>query len=354
MPLRPADEALDARLQQACAQVRAGNPSHAQHTLTASPLAPGTAETFAQLADPARRPRELQRPLPAEIVNPSPAAAIQLDVGRFLGALRSAKRGSAPGPSGTRAEHLKPLLESELTMDLLGYAAGQLAAARIPADISTALGLCRLTALRKPAGGVRGIATGDVFRRLVTRTIAQQYAAELVRATAPYQFALSTRAGTDCAATLLRTSAEIDPHGVVISLDGIGAYDHVSRAAIFEALLAAPALAPLVPFVRMWYGQQSNYLWYDSEGMQHDVTQGEGVEQGDALAPALFALAIHHALRDAAAQLHQDDFLIAYLDDVYVKTSRERARAVFDMVTASIQPRGGSNQPWQVQDECWP
>ena len=71
-------------------------------------------------------------------------------------------------------------------MELFVFAAAQLAAGRVPEDVAQALGLCRLTALRKPNGGVRGIATGDVFRRLVTRTIAQQFADQLVTATAPY------------------------------------------------------------------------------------------------------------------------------------------------------------------------
>ena len=131
---------------------------------------------------------------------------------------------------------------------------------------------------------MRGIATGDVFRRLVTRTIAQQFAERFVEVTRPYQFALATRAGTDCAALLLRSAAELDPDGVLVSLDGIGACDHVSRSAIFAVLLRDEALAPLVPFVRQWYGGQSTYLWHDAEGNQHDVQQGEGVEQGDALA----------------------------------------------------------------------
>ena len=140
---------------------------------------------------------------------------------------------------------------------------------------------------------------------------------------------------------LPRSVAELDAQGVVLSLDGIGAYDHVSRAAIFDALLRRPELAPLVPFVRLWYGAQSTYLWYDHEGVQHDIVQGEGVEQGDALAPALFALGIDRALKEAAARLRPDEFLLAYLDDVHGKTSRGRARAAFDLVTGFIREFAG-------------
>ena len=57
--------------------------------------------------------------------------------------------------------------------------------------------LGRMTALQKPDGGVRGIVVGDVLRRLVGRTMAQQLMPEVERFTAPFQYALKTRAGTE-------------------------------------------------------------------------------------------------------------------------------------------------------------
>ena len=50
--------------------------------------------------------------------------------------------------------------------------------------------MARLTALRKPDGGVRGIATGDAFRRLVSRTLAKQWATVFDEATRPYHTTL--------------------------------------------------------------------------------------------------------------------------------------------------------------------
>ncbi len=204
--------------------------------------------------------------MPAAAAAYQSLAPLQLDLNRFFNNVRSAKKGTAGGPSGTKAQHLKPLLENEQSMSLLGFAAARLAAAHIPAQVAAAIALCRMTALLKDNGRVRGIATGDVMRRLVTRTLAQQFASQLAEATAPFQFALSTRAGTDCAALLLRSILDLDPEAVVVSIEGIGAYDHVSRAAIFEQLLAHDHLRDLVPFVRMWYGQQSTHLWQDEAG----------------------------------------------------------------------------------------
>ena len=67
-------------------------------------------------------------------------------------------------------------------------------------------------ALQKPNGGVRGIVVGDTLRRLVARTIAQQLSVVVEAATAPFQYALLTRAGTE-------------PTTTVMSIDGIGALD---------------------------------------------------------------------------------------------------------------------------------
>ena len=41
---------------------------------------------------------------------------------------------------------------------------------------------------------------------------------------------VSTRAGSDCAGHLFRAMTDIDPT-TILSIDGIGAYDHVLRSA---------------------------------------------------------------------------------------------------------------------------
>ena len=78
------------------------------------------------------------------------------------------------------------------------------------AHVRTALDMARLMALRKPDGGVRGIATGDAFRRLVARTPAKQWATVFDEATRPYQFALQAWAGTDALAAHVRVARSRD------------------------------------------------------------------------------------------------------------------------------------------------
>lgn len=83
------------------------------------------------------------------------------------------------------------------------------------------------------------------------------------------------------------------------------------------------------------------HLWTDDDGQTHEVVQGEGGEQGDPLMPALFALGMHDGLREAKARLLPNEHVFAYLDDVYVVTSRARARAAFDCVTSAIEAHAG-------------
>ncbi len=73
--------------------------------------------------------------------------------------------------------------------------------------------------------------------------------------------------------------------------------------------------------------RQSVYVWQDDDGTTHDILQGEGGDQGDALMPALFCLAMQPALAATQGRLHPSDKVVAYLDDVYILTRPERARA---------------------------
>ena len=94
-------------------------------------------------------------------------------------------------------EHLRPLLDLVRDQQLFCKVAERLARADVPPSIVEAIRMGRMTALRKTNGGVRGIVVGDVVRRLVARTVAQQLGPSVEAATAPYQYALSTRAGSE-------------------------------------------------------------------------------------------------------------------------------------------------------------
>ena len=85
----------------------------------------------------------------------------------------------------------------------------------------------RVTASVKPDGGVRGTVVGDILRRLVARTTAQQVSTEAEAATALFQYAPSTRAGCECVAYFMEALTDFNPEATVVSIDATGARYHL-------------------------------------------------------------------------------------------------------------------------------
>ena len=56
--------------------------------------------------------------------------------------------------------------------------------------------------------------------------------------------------------------------------------------------------------------------------------------------PALFCLGMQPALIDIQRNLRPDEFVVAYLDDVYLFSDQDRARDVYDLAPASIFHHG--------------
>ena len=162
-----------------------------------------------------------------------------------------------------------------------------------------------------------------MVRRLVSRTMARQLGEAVRVATAPFQYALSTRAGCECVAHVLQAVTEADPSATVLSMDGISVFDSISREAMLRGLCRADGGESALPFVRMFYGEPSIYLWEGEGGTVHDIHQGEGGEQGDPLMPLLFSLGQHPALEAVQAQMPNEK-VFAFMDDVYMTTRPER------------------------------
>ena len=227
-----------------------------------------------------------------------------------------------------------------------------MAEADLPIDIQRAFRLCRLTAIRKDEHRVRGLNAGDTLRRLVARTLAQQHAEEFRQATSPFNYGMFVHGGTESVVHLLRSKTDADPSLVLTKIDGIGAFDHVHRSSILGDLAALPTAHRLIPFALMSCGDVSSFVWTDDSGSAHEIHQGEGGEQGDALMPALFCLGMDAGLRDAASQLLPGEQVVAYLDDVYLLSSSARARAAYNVVTASLRHFTGI-EPNLGKMECW-
>ena len=173
--------------------MQVGELSAGRQALEGAALAPGTEETLRELRDPARSGRA-RDPLPRALLEHVPDRPLTLNEQKFAQVLRSSRRGAAAGPSGMTADHLRIILDSLNDTHLLFSMGEQKARANLPDAIVSAIRLGRMTALQQPAGGVRGIVAGDILRRTVGRTIAQQISGALqhhVSKLCPHGLALS-------------------------------------------------------------------------------------------------------------------------------------------------------------------
>ena len=84
-----------------------------RQALDGDPVAPGNHATLRALRDPQRRPQAPRSPLAPKLIGFQPTALVELEQDRLLKNLRSARQGAAGGPSGTTADHVRPLMDSE-------------------------------------------------------------------------------------------------------------------------------------------------------------------------------------------------------------------------------------------------
>ena len=182
-------------------------------------LAPGNADTPAEPRDPARRPPVPHAPLADATLQFRPEQPCPFPELFCFDGLKSARRGSAAGPSGATKEHLRILLDDDEDARLLYGAASRLANATVPPVVLEGLRVGLLVALLKPNGRARALIVGDVLRRLVGRVLAQHCAPPVQAACMPCQCCLSTRVGTEAVSRLLCAATDMSPRATVLSVD---------------------------------------------------------------------------------------------------------------------------------------
>ena len=137
------------------------------------------------------------------------------------------------------------------------------------------------------------MAVGDIPQEVVDRIRLGRLTAlsqKTEKATAPFQCALSTKAGCECVAHIVQALTDQDVNATVVTVDGVGTFDLISRNAMLEGLLRMEEGDQLLPFVQCFYGTPSMYLWEDEMGNTQEIPQGDEGEQGDPLMPMLFSL----------------------------------------------------------------
>lgn len=233
--------------------------------------------------------------------------------------IMSSSAGTAPGLSGLSILHLQQIvrygqgLREKLLQDLarLGTAAFAEHDA-LPPEFWYFYSAARLSALGEKA---RPIACGDTLRRLFGRMYCRSRGKRFAALFGEVgQFGVAVPGGVERVATLARMIHEAN--GFVLPIDSVNAFNSVDRAAILPE--AAAHAGDAYAYITRFYGAgREAALVFGLDGHEQPgiIPSCQGVQQGDAMGPLLFSLALLPILRDFALAF-PDLALPAYLDDL--------------------------------------
>ena len=137
---------------------------------------------------------------------------------------------------------------------------------------------------------------------------------------------------------VVRVLTDADPNSTVLSVDGIGAFDHVYRVHDVQ-IVRSPRVASVVA-VRQSIVRVTIAVHLGGR-QKHLIQQHERGEQSDPLMPLLFSLAIHNALAEVKAQMVEGECLFAFLDNVYVVAQPARIRVLYNLLGAKLMEGAG-------------
>ena len=300
-----------ARILRATALSEEGKDSQACKTLVSAGLAPDNEATRRALE--AKHPQG--PPVPEELAS-APAALDRIAEAKVMEALRNFQKGSAPGPSGLRAQHLLEAVarpEQAAALQVLTDVVNLLAAGKAPRDMAPHLAGATLVALKKDDADVRPIAIGEVWRRLTSKCICDAVRDIAQETFEPLQVGVACPMGLEAAVhtvTQYMSRHRASRNKLVLTIDFQNAFNTVSRSAF---LRACRQHMPAVSSWAAWCYASPSRLLYRGRV----VPSSAGVQQGDNLGPLFFAMAIHPLLRQFKA-IAGIDVVIGYLDDIII------------------------------------
>ena len=278
--------------------------------------------------------------LPGLLSRP-PGRSLHIEGDTVERAVRSFHRLSSGGPSGLKPLHVQAALTGAFRDEAVQHFTSLvqlLAHGEAPRALAPYMAGANLAALPKNDDGVRPIAGGEVWRRVVAKCLckdSQQAASSLLF---PLQIGVAQPLGTEVAAHTARDWFHRNASAndkVFLKIDFKNAFNAVDRCTFLqECRLHFPSLSAWVE----WCYAEPSHLYFGNQSIESQ----SGVQQGDPLGPLLFSLALQPILSNIKSTHGSNglDLVFAYLDDCVLAGRADTVAAAFEDLTNAASAIG--------------
>ena len=321
--------------------VREGQYSKAAQALNSAGISAHTRIAYQAMKD--KHPRG-PSPSPRSPAPETPPLRVSSE--QVLKAVNSFHPGTAPGPSGLRAEHVKEAVRSfkeERSLTALSNFTNNLLAGALPPDVAPYYSGAGLHAANKKCGGFRPVAVGEVLRRLTSKCGAGAVSERAANLLSPLQLGVGVRGGCEAIVHVVREYVSTmedagigdDPDEItyIFQVDLINAYNNADReAALSEIRTHFPDLSR---WLESCYGQESHLIFGDKI-----IQSTQGFHQGDPLASLMFAMGIQPVIQKIQENVPDLDLNTWFQDDGVLAGRGRDIRKAVQILREEGEPRG--------------